>query len=327
LKWKQTILLIVILCLFLLPITKGNWLDEVTEGRTPVYISQFLDITGNGTGNFNAIEDYSAGEEFFIQPPTDKVYRISRMIITVGDTGITNADEYGALAARDTGLRFFIEQNGTRIRIDGGRNITQNGMFHSLMFDFGCDSSSLGAGTDYCAARWTFGKSGTYIRLDGNTSDKLIVMLNDSYVGLDFHYFKINGYEELPLNKTVDVAQNIQEANSMIGIAILLIGFLFFLAYATTLISTRDDNNSLIPMNTFFKLILLAMTLFVAFLTVQTMLGMSLAQNISQIVTSNLEVLYLLTTYIYMLVGFLILIALIVMAIQSLNFKFGKQNE
>ncbi len=210
---KKTILLILVF--LFIPFTLG--LQTETEGEVPTYISRYLDTLGNDSGTHDAIGDYSTGVDFYIQPPSDKVYRLTRIIISIGDTGISNADEYGAIATLSNGTQFLIELNGTEFFIDGDRDSAakSNGDFHAFMYDFNCNSASLGSGIDYCSGRWTYDKSGTVIRLDGATNDKLIIRLRDDMTGLTHQHFLVQGYEEKAQNTTSEVI-------NMLGISFIL---------------------------------------------------------------------------------------------------------
>ena len=52
---------------------------------TPLF--RYLDTVGDGSGEKNANGDYSIAEEiFFLQPPPGRVYRITRLIVSIMDT-------------------------------------------------------------------------------------------------------------------------------------------------------------------------------------------------------------------------------------------------
>ena len=78
---------------------------QTVFGYQRLLISRFLDTVGDGSGTKNANGDYSLiGDEFFIKPPADQVFRIARIIITVEDTAGFTAAKYGALAALVSGI-------------------------------------------------------------------------------------------------------------------------------------------------------------------------------------------------------------------------------
>ena len=244
---KNKIILIILLGLFIFPFVNGLHSDY--EGEVPVFIGEYLDTNGNQTGTYDAIGDYSAGVDFYIQPPSDKVYRITRLLISLGDTTINNADQYGGIAQLNNGTQFITKINGTESFIDGDRGSTfiSNGYFQMLMYDFNCDFASLGSGEDFCTGRWTFDKSGTVIRLDGNKNDTLIVRLRDDMTGLIHQRFMVQGYEERTQNTTV-------EAVNMLGISLILmfvlsIYLLMAINWDFTLFDTEgktDNKNNII---------------------------------------------------------------------------------
>jgi len=61
-------------------------------------------------------------------------------------------------------------------------------------YDF--EVSTFGAGNENGHARWTFAKSGTVIRLDGDSNERLVIELEDDFTGLVEHCFQVQGYVE-----------------------------------------------------------------------------------------------------------------------------------
>lgn len=245
-KMKKNILAIIIITT-ILSTSLVNGLHSSQSGEIGEYISQFLTDTGNYTGNINAVGDYSTtGKKFYIQPPKNTTYRLSRMLITLTDIGITNSDEYGAMPARTNGVTFWIERNGTLTEIDGNNNHSTrtNGDYVTLMYDFNCDFASLANGKDYCTGRWTFDNSGTVLRLNGNTNDKFIAQFNDSFTGLIDHHFLVQGYEEKQ-----EIKQKTNKGNNMIGIALSGFLILIFMFYLSTGEMKKE--------HTFFRLLLI----------------------------------------------------------------------
>lgn len=233
-------LLLIGIIFLMIPFTFGlnsNW-----ENALPEYISVYLDTNGNQTGTENAIGNYASGQKFYIEPESDEVIRLARLILTIGDTAIDNADEYGSIAAVSNGVSFWLENNGTRRRIDGNESITNNGQYLKLMYDFNCDLSSIANGVDYCAGRWTFQTSGTLLRLDGATNDKFIVQLNDSFVGLAEHYFLVQGYYETTQNTTSEVINMLSMA--FILVFVLCIYFVLAINWDFALFDAREDNKN-----------------------------------------------------------------------------------
>ncbi len=183
-----------LMSLLVIPFVSAE-IDTNTRGNLGEYVAEYAI---NSSGAYNAIDDYSNGNDFVFVPVGTNITRVARVIITVADMAISDADDYGSINQLPTGVAFFVEKNGTRIRIDGGVNTTTNGEYQRISYDVSNGLSSLGNGKDYVAVRWTFAKSGTDLRLDGAKGDKLVVALHDDFSGLNDHVFVVQGYNETP---------------------------------------------------------------------------------------------------------------------------------
>ena len=164
------------LFLFLLPISLA--LDIDTSGPIPEFTSIFI---SNGS-RIDANVDFSLKPQNFTGgPPSDQIWRISRMLLTIIDTNINNVESYGAISGGLTnGIEIGVIQNGVISILNPERNITagmfkvrSNGDWASLMFDL--EIINLGAGNDYVNGRWTVDKAGTRIRIDGSNNDTIFI--------------------------------------------------------------------------------------------------------------------------------------------------------
>jgi hypothetical protein len=194
------------------------------DGPQNIILSRFLDTNGDGTGTKNANGDYSdPADIFYLQPAAGKVIRLNRMIIHYEDTQGMTATEYGNLgAALTNGIVVRIQDDSGTIS-DLTDGVPTNGIVVRIQDDSGTISDltdgvpvktnadwsrfcydaqlsvwvSSGAPTnDVAQVRWTFGKSGTMIRLDGDANERLEVVLSDSFTGLIDQYFMVQGYTE-----------------------------------------------------------------------------------------------------------------------------------
>lgn len=154
--------------------------------------SRYLDTNGDGTGTKNANGNYSsAAETFYIDGPLT----ITRMIVSVEDTGGMQAEEYGNLGtALTNGITIDIDSGGLDnelVDLTDGEPIKTNAGWGQLCYDV--DLKSWGAGDDLLVVRWTFDKSGAPIKLGDD--DRLEITLNDDFSGLIGHYFLVQGQE------------------------------------------------------------------------------------------------------------------------------------
>lgn len=171
-----------------------------STGAQKTIFSRQLDKVGNGTGDFNANENYSSGglgqTIFRIAPGAGEVFRVSRMLVGVYDSSGMQCQEYGNLGSALTNGVVVRVHNGSSTLIDLTDNlpIKYNGQWGALCFD--ADVKSWGNGNELLVVRWTFTNSGQYIRLDGDNNEELQIVLNDDLSGLIEHTFTVQGYIE-----------------------------------------------------------------------------------------------------------------------------------
>ena len=154
---------------------------------------RMLDVDGDGTGNTQANGNYSVTPEiFYIQPAAGEILRISRMIISYTDAGGMTNNEYGNIGAALTNGVIVRKQNnsGTLNLITGTLPVKINSDWGAHCYDF--KVLQYGAGNDLALARWTFKESGAPIRLVGDNNERLEVLLNDNFTGLETHCFKVD---------------------------------------------------------------------------------------------------------------------------------------
>jgi len=159
---------------------------------TNIIFSRFLDTNGDGTGTKDAVGNYASDTDFYIECPANQKYVVSRVLVTISDTGSLAAGEYGNISLTgDEGVSIIIEQRGVENDLTDGIPITSNACWHRIA---GVDMvrSSFGSGDDFLSIRYSFFKHGTEVVL--NTGDKLIARLNGNLSGLTSHYFTVQGY-------------------------------------------------------------------------------------------------------------------------------------
>ena len=159
-------------------------------------VDRFLDTNGNGTGSTAVTGDYSSAQEiFYIQPPAATVYRLARMIVYIQDTGAFDADGYGNGSALTNGIVVHKrDDSGVIDNLTAGIPIKSNSQWGRLCFD--TSLSTYGTGDESLAVRWTFTKAGQYLRLDGDSNERLEIVLDDSFLHLVDHTFLVQGYIE-----------------------------------------------------------------------------------------------------------------------------------
>ena len=166
------------------------------DGPLNRILPRFLDTIGDGAGVKNAIGDYSSAQEIFrLAPPPGTIYRIRRLLISILDGVGTAAGQYGAMTALANGVQVRVHNgSSTVVDLTDGVPATTNAGWGFHCFD--AEPKEWGSGDEFTVVRWTFGNSGTLLRLDGDANEELQVLLDDNFNGLIAHYFKAEGFTE-----------------------------------------------------------------------------------------------------------------------------------
>lgn len=161
---------------------------------------RYLDTNGDGTGTKSATGDYSgAATQFFIAPPAGWRYHVSRMMVQIAGVGV-DSGTYGGLAALTNGIAVQKRSGATTVVTDltDGLPVKTNHHWSRLCYDVRLDEWGNPADIDYVQVRWTFSKTDGALRLDGDQSERLSVVLNDDMgdasAALSSHYFMVNGF-------------------------------------------------------------------------------------------------------------------------------------
>jgi len=148
-------------------------------------------------GTENAVSNYTNTQtQLYIQPPAGYVYYIRRLIVHIRDTGGFDAAKYGnnLTFATGIGIRTFTGSGATLTNdLTDGDRIKTNADWGHWCYDI--TLVDFGIGDEFLNVRWTFGKSGQIIRLDGDQMDRFSAILSDDMTGLNDHHFVVQGYE------------------------------------------------------------------------------------------------------------------------------------
>lgn len=177
-----------------------QYFNQVSHGVVKTPFSRWLDTNGDGSGTKEAIGDYSAAPQSFSITPSqvtdaEEVMRVARMIVSIEDSGAFSAEKYGYMSALTNGVRLVVTRDS--VEIDDGMNgvpVTSNAEWGALCYD--ASVKTWGVGNQMLLVRWTFEKTGSIIRLDGEAKESLDIVLNDDFSGLIKHRFLVQGYYE-----------------------------------------------------------------------------------------------------------------------------------
>lgn len=150
----------------------------------------YLDTNGDGTGVRNAIGDYSAAPTiFFYQPPVGTTVEFDKLIIHLSDKGTFPIDGYGGLAAPLlNGVVIRFKRLGQVIlELTDGEPIKTNGNMARINTDYRIHAYAV----TYNASTVSFNNTsfGGELQMHGDLQDRLEVVLNDNFTGLDDHHF------------------------------------------------------------------------------------------------------------------------------------------
>lgn len=171
--------------------------DDLTGDIDMLYkknLYKFLDTNGDGSGTTNANGNYAAAAtDFYIKPGPGDRFIINRLIVHIEDTNGMDVGAYGNAITLTNGIVIQMFKGSNVVTdLTSGDAIITNGDWGKFCYDISLQS--WGTGNDFVQVRWTFSKSGRPIDLKGWEDEKLVITLNDSFVGLLGHYFQVQGY-------------------------------------------------------------------------------------------------------------------------------------
>jgi hypothetical protein len=151
---------------------------------------RFLDTDGDGTGTKEATGNYTETTTFYLQPPAGAVYVIDRLVVSVEDSDVITSNLYGSVLITN-GISIQQVTASGLITLTDGVTITGN-----LDWRRFCEvEQTANAGTtNHLQAICTFG--GSLLRLNGDQNERIEVLLEDDFSGLDGHYFMVQGFRE-----------------------------------------------------------------------------------------------------------------------------------
>jgi hypothetical protein len=166
-------------------------LMENAAGRGPErHIFQLLSTTGKPTGT--TAMNHTAARDYYIRPDANETYVLRRLTVWEVDGSFTNAAGYGAGAALTNGIGITVENPDGVIKNYTPVTIKTTYEWGLLA---GIDSTSIGgAGADPHLVRWTFGKGGGNITLDGSKGEFLKVSCGDAMNFLTAARMMVQGY-------------------------------------------------------------------------------------------------------------------------------------
>ena len=169
-----------------------------------VAISQFADTNGDGTGTKNAIGDFSSTQgRFYFKCAPSEIAHISRVLVSLSDSVVSDSALYGGLAALTNGVVIEVRDADDNVIYnitDVDEPVKTNGHWARYSFDTAVKVGDFPLGDDVLVVRWSFWKFMPQgITLMPGWS--LNILLDDDFTGLVSHTFALQGHFSRPENK------------------------------------------------------------------------------------------------------------------------------
>jgi hypothetical protein len=185
-----------------LSLVTGATNQVVITGRFPFDTTNIADVdtgwtivtttAGSATVTLNANVDGSAtSQAFVVRPPragsTSLIY-LRRVILSVGDSALTDATTYGAVAGLTNGIQILLRDHDAATLATICTTIKNNGSVITLGRAMQFGTLELAIEIDLV------GMFGGELPIDGSKGQELAFMINDNVTGLDGHYLSCFGH-------------------------------------------------------------------------------------------------------------------------------------
>ena len=158
-------------------------------------LSRSADTAGTGAETALATGNYAAAPtEFKVTAQANERIFVHRMIVSLVDGAIVNADVYAGAGVLTNGIKVYVTDRLGAIQYsltDPAHAIKDVGGWAHYCHDLTI-WAGLGAGDDHATVRWTFAKSGVPVELLPGWS--LNVLCQDNLSALTEHRFLMQGY-------------------------------------------------------------------------------------------------------------------------------------
>jgi hypothetical protein len=165
-------------------------------GEVKTNFVQDFDTVGDGSGITNMNVDGSGTtQNFFIKPNAGEIIRISRVLLSIRDTGTFDSGGWGNNGGTPltNGLKMYVSYSGgADAQINGA--VKSHYELASVMYDF--THFSFGSGDEFAVSRFSFDKFGDHVRLIGDNNDYIKITVEDNLTGLVDQRVKGEGYYE-----------------------------------------------------------------------------------------------------------------------------------
>lgn len=146
---------------------------------------RWLSLTGDGTHTTAAITgNYAAPTDFYFQVPAGNTYEVAQILITISCGSSISQGDYGNIAGGLTnGVKLIQKKNGVETQLIGGLTVKKNYEFLAATTSSSVTSFSGGSQTIQFSFN-SYADLNSYIELQGNTSDQMILRVQDNFTTL-----------------------------------------------------------------------------------------------------------------------------------------------
>jgi hypothetical protein len=172
-----------------------NVWGKITYQPTFGFVRPITDTGSNGPGaTFNMNGDYSAAPtDFWIQPPSNEAYYLTRFQFQISISSTPSRLEYGSIPALTNGILVFEEFNGNRHTINPGELPIKDNT-DIILLSGSPRKSDFGGVNDIYVFDFELGETQFEgLQLNGSTNDKFGLTLNDDLTGIVDHRLVIKG--------------------------------------------------------------------------------------------------------------------------------------
>ena len=161
------------------------------------HVMKYLTDDGLAPDGTNESMVVSTATDFYRGPAEGKVWYIERALFYIEDATAT-LSTYGGISALTNGCGFKVRSGGVNgqeeLDLLDGHPIKKNGDFGAVCYDVAINGP--GSGNNMVLVRWTFGKAGAPLKLQGAKNQVLVWEINDSMTGLVEAHVVILGLED-----------------------------------------------------------------------------------------------------------------------------------
>lgn len=154
-------------------------------------------LVGDGTNHLSNVNGSSTPVPYWCAP-SEHMWAIHRLIVTIEDNATITADNYGGVAALTNGVSLKIMQGHqttgeTVLDLMDGDDVKTHVGWAEHCYDV--TEHTYGSGNNFVVVRWTFATAGRPLILRSRLNQKLVMTISDDLSTLVTHQAQVQGHE------------------------------------------------------------------------------------------------------------------------------------